>query len=67
VKKLDPNLESLSSIKVRVSQSTLSLMNPFSGDASTRSSSDLRRSILASSEIGDSASKNPIDMAGEEE
>ena len=50
VKKLDPNLESLNNIKVRISQSQLSL-NPFSGDASTRSSIDLRRSLVASSQL----------------
>ena len=66
VKKLDPNQESLNNIRVRVSQSQLSL-NPFAGDASTRSSSDLRRSIAACSATGgDSiAGTDPFDMAAD--
>ncbi len=66
MKKLDPNLESLSSIKVRVSQSTISL-NPFSASESTRSSSDLRRSLVASSEIDGMPSKSLLDVEGDED
>ena len=48
IKRLDPNQESLNNIRVRVSQSQVSL-NPFGGDESTRSSFSARRSIVASS------------------
>ena len=39
---------------MRVSTSQLSL-NPFAGDASTRSSSDIRRSLAAFSNVDDSS------------
>ena len=64
VKKLDPNQESLNNITVRMSISGRSL-SLYRGDASTRSSNDLRRSIAASSQLSDDPSEAADDRAGE--
>jgi len=62
VKRLDPNQESLNNIKLRISSSQLSL-NLFSGDSSTRSSTDMRRSIATSFQIANPEAKDSHDLA----